>query len=283
MSKIRIVTDSTSDIPLEICQQLQIEIVPLKIQFGSDTFIDRVTIQPDEFYKKLAQSSKLPTTSQPSPQEFLNVYQEMLSEPDVEIISIHISSRLSGTVQSARIAASMTDNPSSIHIFDSLSVSIGLGQLAIIASEEANKGKSVAEIIDLLKKGQENSHILFLLDTLENLQKGGRIGKASAFVGSLLNVKPILSIDQEGQVFAKDKARGQQKSLNRLVELIEELVPSKKIHLHLAISDNKQRAEELYQLIADRVHIESVTYISLSPVIGTHTGPGVVAAIFRPA
>ena len=283
MKKIRIVTDSTADLPTEICQQLGVEVVPLKIQFGTDTYIDRITMDSQQFYEKLTLSSVHPSTSQPSPNDFLEVYERILSEPDVEILSIHISSAMSGTYQSATIAASMLNQQSAIHIFDSLTASYGIGALVVAAAQDIQDGKTIEEIYTHLKQIRSQFHIFFLLDTLEYLKRGGRIGKVSAFVGSLLNVKPILYVDQEGHVVAKDKARGQKKALDRLVELIEEEIPSKRIHLQIAISDNRELAEYLHQLIANRLDVRSMMYISLSPAIGTHTGPGAVAAFVSPA
>lgn len=281
MTRLQIVTDSTSDIPTDICKKFNIVIVPLKIQFGSETYTDKVTIDAETFYSKLKESDAIPTTSQPSPQEFMDVYSKILEEQDTEILSIHISSAMSGTLQSAKLAASMLEKDSSIHFFDSLSISYGLGSLVIAAAELAAKGKTIQEIIAELHNIRKQSHIYFLLDTLEYLQRGGRIGKASALIGTLLNVKPILSVGQDGIVFSKDKARGQKKAMERLVEIIEEEIPSKKIHLQIAYSDNKEYAIQLYEMIASRIQINNMFYVTLCPVIGTHTGPGAVAALVR--
>jgi DegV family protein with EDD domain len=284
VSKIRIVTDSTADIPLSLREELGIEMVPLKIHFGSETYLDAVTLQSEQFYEKLTAASALPTTSQPSPLEFFEVYKKLAEEdPDVEIISIHLSSALSGTYQSAVLAGSMLEEQAKIHIVDSLSASYGIGALVVAAAMAAREGKSVAEILEIIRVLRANYHIYFLVSTLEFLQKGGRVGKASAIFGSLLNIKPILSIDPDGEVVAVEKVRGQKKAMARIVELLAADLSGRPIHLNVAHSNSPEAAEQLRELIEQQFEVRSMAYIALGPVIGTHAGPGTVAAFVSPA
>jgi DegV family protein with EDD domain len=283
VSNIRIVTDSTADIPLSVREELGIEMVPLKIHFGDETFLDAITLQSGPFYDKLSASSALPTTSQPSPLEFFEVYKKLAEEPDTEIISIHLSSSLSGTYQSAVLAGSMMeDEQEKVHIFDSLSASYGIGVLAVMAAKAAKDGQSVQQILELIREIRNHFKIYFLVDTLTYLQKGGRIGKASALFGSLLNIKPILSMDKDGEVVAIDKVRGQKKAMARIIEMMAGDIPGKAIHLHVAHANNLEAAAQLREMIEANFNVLSADYIALGPVIGTHVGPGTIAAFVRP-
>ncbi|MBA2937917.1 DegV family protein [Paenibacillus sp. CGMCC 1.16610] len=283
MTHIRIVTDSTADIPLALRQELNIEMVPLKIHFGDEQFLDAVTLRSEEFYPKLTSSPHFPRTSQPSPAEFLGLYQSLLEEPNTEIISIHLSSALSGTYQSALLASTMLEESAGkVHVVDSRSASYGIGALVVAAAKAAQAGQSAAEIIELVQTIRENFYIYFLVDTLEFLQKGGRIGKASALFGSLLNIKPILSIDGEGEVAATDKVRGQKKAIARILELLAADVPNRRIpSLHIAHANNLEGAELLRDVITQQFEVQHVDYITLGPVIGAHAGPGTIAAFVR--
>lgn len=285
MSRIRIVTDSTADISLAVRESLGIKMVPLKIHFGEETFLDAVTLQSEKFYEKLTSSSMMPTTSQPSPVEFLDMYKRIAEEdgPDVKIISIHLSSALSGTYQSAVLARSMLEGEIDVTIIDSKSASYGIGALVVAAAEAANEGRGVGDIIELVRKMREQFYIYFLVDTLEYLRKGGRIGKASAVLGSLLNIKPILSIDPEGEVAAVDRIRGQKKAMARLVELLEGNLGGRPLRLQIAHANHPEGAVELRALIEEKFTLASVGYVTLGPVIGAHAGPGVVAAFAYPA
>jgi len=280
MKNIRIVTDSTADIPSALREQLGIEMVPLKIHFGAEEYLDAVTLQSTEFYEKLQSSPHFPRTSQPSPAEFLNLYQNLLAEPDTTVISIHLSSSLSGTYQSALLASTMLeDGAGAVHVVDSHSASYGIGALVAAAAEAALAGRSVEEILQLIQTMRDNFYIYFLVDTLEFLQKGGRIGKASALFGSLLNIKPILSLDAKGEVEAIDKVRGHKKAIARILELLAADVSGRSIQqLHIAHANNLEGAEQLREAITGQFTVGQIGYISLGPVIGAHAGPGTIAA-----
>lgn len=285
MSKVRIVTDSTADIPQPLREELGIRMVPLKIHFGDETYLDAVSLTSERFYEKLTASSVMPTTSQPSPLEFLETYKQIVQEegPGVRIVSVHLSSALSGTYQSAVLAKSMLEDEADVTLIDSKSASYGIGALVVAAAEAARSGEDVESIVDLIRTMREQFHIYFLVDTLEFLKRGGRIGKASAVLGSLLNIKPILSIDKDGEVAAVDRVRGQKKAMARIVEMLEGDLGGETIQLSIAHANNLEAAEELLRLIKEKLSIASVKYVTLGPVIGTHAGPGTVAAFACPA
>lgn len=274
LSSIRIVTDSTADIPASVRELLGIEMVPLKVHIDGETYLDYIDLQAETFYKMLPNAKAFPKTSQPSPAEFVEVYKRLLLEPDTEIISIHVSSALSGTYQSAVLASSLLEQEGAVTVIDSKTVTYGSGMLAIAAAKAASEGKSKAEIFEIITKLRENTRIYFLVDTLEYLQKGGRIGKASAMLGSLLNIKPILSIDQDGEVYSVDKVRGQKRALSRMLELIGQEFGNEPIHIALKYTNNLHALEEIEELMKQQFQVESVQYTSIGPVIGAHVGPG---------
>lgn len=280
MGKVRIVTDSTADIPDEVKERLGISIVPLKVIFGEETFLDAVTIKSEQFYEKLAQSSVLPTTSQPSPLEFSEVYGRLLAEDaDSPIISLHLSAALSGTFQSAVIAHSMLEEESDITILDSRSASYGFGMRVVKAAEMAQAGESKERIIEAIEQLERDTKLYFLVDTLEYLQKGGRIGKASALIGSILNIKPILSLEPEGIVYAVDKVRGSKKAMARIIELLKQTYGDEPVGMTMAYSFRKDTAEELCELLKSQFNVRAINWTTIGAVIGTHTGPG-ASAVF---
>lgn len=281
MSNIRIVTDSTADLPAEVYQKYGIEIVSLKVHFGEEVFEDK-HMDPDLFYQKLAQASKLPTTSQPSPVDFLEVYKRLNESPDTSIISIHLSSALSGTYQSAMLAKSMLEEKADITIIDGRSASYGTGMLVKLAAEAAASGKSRDEIVELVTKMRESTKLYFLVDTLEYLHKGGRIGKASAVFGSLLNIKPILSIDDEGEVFAADRIRGQKRAMSRIVELLKQEFGDREVNVAIAYADNKSICDELGEMIKQGLNIKHYSNSRIGSVIGTHAGTGATGVFVSP-
>lgn len=280
MGNVKIVTDSTADIFAEVREKLGIKMVPLKILFREETYLDAIDLTADNFYDKLKASDVLPTTSQPSPAEFGDIYETLLKEdPECQIISIHISSVLSGTYQSATIAKSMLDDELAERVFvvDGKSASYGTGMQVILAAELAAQGASAEQILEAVQTRQDNYAVYFLVDTLEYLQKGGRIGKAAGLVGSLLSIKPILSLEPDGRVYSLDKARGSKKAVARTVELAKERFGDAKVNVIVAYADDKTPALELEQKIVEGLNVNEVHYTTVGAVIGTYTGPGVCA------
>jgi len=285
MAQVKIVTDSTADIPAELIQELGIKVVPLKVHFGEKTFADGVDIHSTEFYQKLEGVTDLPTTSQPSPVDFVEVYKELnqdVTEP-VSIISIHLSSALSGTVQSALLAQSMLQDQVDVTVIDSKKASYAIGIIVVQVARAAKEGKSKEECIELANYLVKNTIIYFLVDTLLYLQKGGRIGKASALFGSLLNIKPILSLDENGEVYAVDKVRGNKKALSRIIELLKEYAGESKIHLGISHAVYEEGAQNALELVRPHFNIQSEVVSNIGPVIGAHVGPKAMAIIMTKA
>ncbi|EPY04185.1 hypothetical protein AZ66_14875 [Paenibacillus sp. E194] len=279
MSHIRIVTDSTADIPQDVRERYGIEMVPLKVHFGQDMFKDAVTITAEQFYEKLVQADKLPTTSQPSPVEFLDVYKRLTTESDTQVISIHLSAALSGTYQSAVLAKSMIEDEADITIIDSMSASYGSGLIVVEAARMAEAGQSKDEILAMIERYQAERSLYFLVDSLEFLHKGGRIGKAAAMFGALLNIKPILSVDRAGEVCAVDKVRGHKRAVARIVELLERDHGGHPVHVVMGYTSDQSATDELMEAIKERFDIRSLSYTAIGAVIGTHVGTG-VGAVF---
>lgn len=280
MSEIRIVTDSTADIPESVLSQYNIKVVPLKVHFGEETFLDRQTITPDQFYMKLKASDQLPTTSQPSPVDFLNTYKAIAEEtPDAKVISIHLSSALSGTYQSALLAKSMLEDKLEVTVIDSLSASLGTGFAVIAAAKAAEEGKSAENCVQAAKKVISGHSIFFTVDELTYLQKGGRIGKAAALFGAMLNIKPILSVDDDGAVYPVDKVRGSKRAQSRVLELLQQEYGSEQIQVAVCHCSAEQEAKAWSELIKEKFNVSEMILSEVSPVIGVHTGPGTIATI----
>lgn len=280
MSRIRIVTDSTSDLPPELAAQHGITVVPLEVFFGPDSFRDGIELGGDAFYEKLASSPHHPRTSQPSPADFAKVYEELTRDGSA-VISVHISEKLSGTLGSARLAQQMLQDKE-IHIFDSQSASLGLGLQVLAAADGVQAGLDAPAILQRLEQMAAATRVYFAVDTLEYLQRNGRIGKAQAMLGSLLSIKPLLQIE-DGGVAPLDKVRGQARVMPRLLELVREAVaPGTPARFGLLHAQVPERAAALQaQLEADYPGSEFVTS-SIGAVVGTHAGPGTFGIVAVP-
>ncbi len=271
---IRIVTDSTSDLPHDLARELGITIIPLKVLFGTDEYRDGVDISTDEFFERLtAKGSVLPTTSQPSVGEFIEVYERLGQDAD-GIVSIHISAKVSGTYIAAIQATQQAKVSCPIEVIDSLQASMGLGMVAIAAAKPAKLGASLEEVVRVAQSAVGRCHILGLLDTLEYLEKGGRIGKARAFLGTLLKIKPLLTIhDGEAHELAKErtKARG----LARLQQIARDYAPLEE--MCVLYTTNPKDADLLLENLKDLLPEGKEPFLGrMGPVFGTYVGPGCV-------
>jgi DegV family protein with EDD domain len=275
---IVILTDSASDIDASVKQSLGIVSVPLKVIFGSETFQDGVTISSTEFFEKLEQSDALPTTSQPSPIEFAEAYKGIIDQhgKDVQIIVITLSSSLSGTYQSAMIAKTMMEDDVDITVVDSRKAAYVYGMVTVEAAKAAAEGKNKQQILDMIDRYLDEVQVYFIVDTLEYLQKGGRIGRASAMIGSLLNIKPILLLDPAGYVGAFDKVRGTKKALNRVIEVLQEYAQGQPVKLSVLHGSAPEQGAELLERIKQEFQVSESSLHEIGPVIGTHTGPGLL-------
>jgi fatty acid kinase fatty acid binding subunit len=272
---IKIVTDSTAYLPEATVRQHDIRIVPLCVHFGEEAFKEGVELSNEEFYARLKEAPALPTTSQPSAGEFHEVFKELI-EAGHEIVTLTISSKLSGTWNSAMAAKAMLPD-GRLYVIDSLSTSIGLQLMVEAAIEATAAGKSCQEIVELIEEIKQEMYILFVVDTLEYLAKGGRIGNAKAFLGTLLKVKPILIL-QDGAIEPLEQVRSKHKALARMLDLIEEHVGDKGPKAKIAITNAlvEEEARALGQEIQVRLGCADPSVANLGPVIGTHTGPGVI-------
>lgn len=289
MKQAVIVADSTADIPQNMVTEYGIHIVPMRLAFGEESFLEGVDITATEFYDKLTKSRELPTTSQTSPTQYVEVYRSLMEAyPGSPIISIHISSGMSGTYQSALLGKDMLEEElgesADITIIDSLCATYGFGLQVVHAARMAKQGAAPADIRSEVERIGKGRRLYFLVDTLEYLQKGGRIGKAAAILGTLLNIKPILSVDQEGVIYAVDKVRGRKKAVSRVIELFRNDFPDHQ-DLNIAICDavNPEGAEEILTLMGEHFTLHEVVRTPIGAVVGTHVGPGTVAIFVWPA
>lgn len=275
--KTRIIVDSTADLFTEL--KSRVDVVPLTVHFGEEEYLDGVTIDHKTFYEKLIESDVLPTTSQATPDSFIKEFQKVKENGDSAVV-ITISSKLSGTYQSAVIAAEDFDN---IYIVDSGSAAIGSGILAERALKLADDGMNAREIAELLNGEKEKIVIIALFDTLEYLKKGGRISKTAAFAGSLLNIKPVLSVI-DGEITVLGKARGSKMGNNLLVEEIEK-VGGVDFEKPVLLGFTGLSDALLLKYIEDSKYLwekglKDIRYTAIGSVIGTHAGPGAIAAAF---
>jgi DegV family protein with EDD domain len=269
--QVAIVTDSTADLPSQLTKSRSITVVPLTLNFEGRSLLDGVDIRPSEFYRKLPNATTHPTTSQPSAGQFAETYARLLNDHD-EIVSIHISEKLSGTYASAVQGAEMTD-AKKVHVIDSQLVSMSLGLITLAATEMAAHGSSAASIAERVTSMRENVQTYFSVATLEFLRRGGRIGRASAMLGSVLQVKPVLCI-RDGLVTPLERVRTFDRALNRIIELTREVDRGKGLCVIVGHADAEADAERVAQAL-DPV-AETLMIQPLGPVVGAHAGPGVV-------
>jgi DegV family protein with EDD domain len=272
---VRIVTDSTADLPMEAAQELGITVVPLTVFFGDDAYLDGIDLDSATFYQKLAASKELPRTSQPSPAAFQETFQRLVDEGAEAILSIHLSSKLSGTYQSActaRDSLPEATRATPIEIIDSLSISIGMNFAVLQAARMAQAGKSLAELRSLVEDILARTHILGVLDTLEYVRRGGRIGGASALLGNMLSFKPIISL-KDGEVVPLERPRTRSKAYIRLAQLLSEMGQVE--HVSLA-ETNPEVGQQLSEAVRT-VYTGELPMYQLGTALGTHTGPGTAA------
>ena len=276
--KVAIVTDSTADLPGQLVKARGITIVPLTLNFEGRSLLDGVDIKPSEFYRKLPNATTHPTTSQPSAGRFAEAYQQLLAD-HADVVSIHISEKLSGTYASAVQGAEMTD-PKRVHVIDSQLVSMSLGLVTMAAAEIASRGANADAIVQKVTEMREQVQTYFSVATLEFLRRGGRIGRASALLGSVLQVKPVLCI-RDGLVTPLERVRTFDRALNRIVELTREVDRGKGLCVIVGHGDAEADAERVARELEPVA--ETLMIQPLGPVVGAHAGPGVVGVGCYPA
>jgi DegV family protein with EDD domain len=264
---VRVVTDSTSDLPREVASELDITVVPALVHFGDTVYRDGLELATDDFYYKLEAGPILPKTSPPSPGTFEEVYKHLARDAD-GIISVLVASKLSGTIEAAKIAASDAGCP--VAIVDSQSASMACGLLAIIAAKAAREGASLVEIEELVNDAVPRTVTYGLFDTLEFLVKGGRIGRAEGLVGALLKIKPILAI-RKGEVVPVARVRTRPKAIDRLCDLVRE--GGTPVELSVMDSTSPADADALVVMLSPVFPVERVYRAKIGPVMGTYVGP----------
>jgi DegV family protein with EDD domain len=270
-SRVAIVTDSTADLPPDIRERRGITMVPLNVHFGDEAFRDQVDLTSEQFMERLSAAEKLPTTSQPSTGLFEQTFRE-LAQNHEEIVCVLLSSHLSGTVQSAQIAADAVADDIRVEVLDSLNGTLGCGYQVIHAADLASQGVDANVIAACLKMQHSRYHVIFFVETLEHLRRGGRIGKAASLVGSMLKLKPLLRVD-EGVVVPFERTRTRRKAINALVDFAENLSGIQRIAaLHNTTPDDAQALIDRVGQLATGDSIVQTAVIG--PVLSTHIGPG---------
>jgi DegV family protein with EDD domain len=274
MTKLAIVTDSTACLPAELVAQYDLHIIPLKIQWEGQSYQDGIDLSPAEFYNRLEHARSLPTTSQPSPHEFRQLFEQLAPRYDGILVML-ISSGISGTVASAQSAAAeFATKP--VEVIDTRLAAGSQAMVVLAAAQAAARGASLTEAADVARRAIDNMHVFFIVDTLEFLHKGGRIGGASRYMGTLLDIKPVLFLNPDGKIDALERVRTRHKAIDRLVELIVMNAANKPAHLSVFHAAAPQAAKDVLERTSIQLHCLDSLLLDLSPVIGTHVGPGTI-------
>jgi DegV family protein with EDD domain len=274
MKQVRIVTDSVGDIPASLASELDIAVIPAQISFGKELYRDGVDLSPQEFLDKLAQSEELPKTAQPPVQDFALTYQRLLEEdPGCRIVSIHVPGNLSGIVNAAWAGAQMLPDPTLVEVVDSGQISMGMGWAVVEAARLAQAGASQAEVVQALQALLPRLRTVAMLDTLENLYKGGRISKISAAVGSALQIKPLLGVER-GEILVLGKVRTRSRALKQLVALVSDWgTVAEMAVLHAGAED---LMHSLVEMLQAQFPLDRMVTGLAGSALTTHLGPGAV-------
>jgi len=274
---VKVVTDSGSDLPREVAKALDITVVPVYIYFGDKAYKDWVDIEPDELYQRLVNGPVYPTTTQPMPADFAKTYGDLSKDADA-IVSIHLPTKVSGTYNAALQGVEIAKPKCEVHVVDSLCVSVGLGLIAMAAARVAKAGGKLAEVLEETRKAISQTQIRGLLDTLQYLLKGGRITKAKALVGTLLNVKPILTI-RDGEIVQAGMARSYAKGIDQLFEFVKTRPNLQEVAI--VQSTVPEEANALKSRIASIIEEKRILMARLGAGLGVHGGPGTILVAAR--
>lgn len=279
MSGIRVVTDSACDLPSELTASEGISVVPLTIRFGSEELVDGQDLTTAGFWQRCERSPQLPETAAPSPGAFEATFRELASKGADGIVCVNISSHLSATMQSAQVAASAVADQVPVRVIDSRFASLGQGLLVLAAARMAARGKGIEDVSGAVEDLIPRTKLIATLDTLENLKKGGRIGGAQAFIGTMLSIKPVITV-LDGAVEQESKQRTRARSLRYLADKVREHAPLEALAvMHGQAPD----IEEMLDLLSDVVPRSEILIGSIGPVIGTHVGPRAIGVTFQSA
>jgi DegV family protein with EDD domain len=276
---IRIVVDSTCDLPDELGERYQIDSVPINIQFGTETYADRVTIDRATFLRKIEEGGVLPTTSQPSAGEFVEHYQRLVDQGATDIISVHVTAKLSGTLQSAELAKGMVADRVRVHPFDSACGSAGLGFMALEAGRMAEAGAAVTEILQRLETVRTRMNIVLTLRDLRFAQMSGRVGRLQSSLASLLNVKPIVTL-QEGLIDVSEKVRTRRKAVERILNaMTERLGTQAEVNLAVVHAEAPEEGQDLLERAKARFPSRETFLTDLTTSLVVHFGPGTLGLV----
>ncbi len=274
---IKIVTDSGSDLSFEMAKKLGITMVPVYIYFGDKDYKDLVDIEPDELYKRLVEGPVYPTTTQPKPADFAEVYTELAKDAEA-IVSIHLPTKVSGTYNAALQGIEIAKPKCQVHVFDSMSVAAGLGLIVLAANRVASSGGKLADVLEETKKAISKTQIRGLLDTLKYLLKGGRITKTKALVGTLLNVKPILKT-QNGELVQAGMARSYTKGIDQLFEFVKKYPDLQEVGISRTTCPGE--ADALKRRLKSIIDEKKIQMFRVSAGLGVHGGPGTLIVACR--
>lgn len=275
--KVALITDSTCDIPRDLVERYGIAVVPMSVVWGSESFRDRIDMEPRAFYRRLTDDPEYPTTAQPTPEDFLGVCETAIGDGAEEVVIVTISGELSGAFASAQQAATMAERP--VHVVDSKGTTMGLGWQVLAAARAREAGGDAMAMVRAADEVRRSAALYVCLDTLEYLHKGGRIGGATRLIGSLLNVKPLVYVDREtGRVEAAGRVRTRRRALRTLYQrFFEQLDTEKPLRIAVFHGDAPQDAERIAERI-EREHAPVELLIDITgPVLGVHTGPRAIA------
>lgn len=274
---VRIVTDSTCDLPPELVRDLGITVVPVYVGFCEKSYKDGIDISREQFYERLTSSPVHPTTSQPTPADFAEVYRKLAKETG-QILSVHVASKLSGTVNAALRGKEVADVKSSIEVVDSQSVTMGLGIITLTGARKAAAGDSLQKVADEVHQAIVSTHLLGVFDTLKYLLRGGRIGKSKALLVSILNVKPVLTL-RDGELLPVGNVRTRAKGIDRLCDFVRDALGIQELAIiHSTTPDD---ARSLRDRLTSFVDTSRLHLAQLGPALGVHAGPGILAVVFR--
>jgi len=275
MARIAILTDSTANLPAEWVEQYNIRVIPLKIHWGSETYLDGIDLTPNKFYTRLIHSKSLPTTSQPSIQDFLKAFESLADGGADGIVVPLISSGISGTVDSAQAAArQFTRVP--VEIIDTRITSMGQVMIILAAARAAEQGACLQEVRQAADEVVKRLKVFFAVDTLEYLHRGGRINGASRYFGTALDIKPILFFNSEGKIDALERVRTKKKALQRLIALAEQQANGRPVHVGIVHANVPQAAQGFRDEVEKRLKCKEIFTVEFSPVISVHVGPGTI-------
>jgi DegV family protein with EDD domain len=278
MNKVAIITDSTVNIPTEMLQELNISLVHQILIWGDKSYLDLIDIQPEEFYRRLRENKITPTTSQATVPEFKVVYNRLINE-GYDVLAILLSNKLSGTIQSATQAKEFFPG-ANIEIFDSLATSLAMGWQVLAVARAAKQGAGMVECLALAEKARANSGIVFVVDTLEFLHRGGRIGGAARFLGTALNLKPILELE-DGKIEAIERVPTSRKAVNRMIEVVQERIGDRTpVKIGILNADVPEKGRHLEAHCAELFKPNELIFSPVSPAIGTHAGPGTLGIAY---